>query len=121
MKYTSLTFAAALTCSASAFSPSFVPVGRNDAAAATTAHVLSRFSSSTALEMARKPFISGNWKLNPTTVEEAEKLASGIASSITDKSPDADVAIFVPYVFIGAAQAAKAADSKLMVGAEVRQ
>lgn len=120
MKYTSLTFAAALTCSASAFSPSFVPVSLNDAAATTTT-ALSRFSSSTALEMARKPFISGNWKLNPTTVEEAEKLASGIASSITDKSPDADVAIFVPYVFIGAAQAAKAADSKLMVGAEVRQ
>jgi triosephosphate isomerase (TIM) len=111
MKYTSLTFAAALLlASASAFSPSFV----------RTVHRGASASSSLALDMARKPFISGNWKLNPTTIEEAEKLAAGIAGSITDKSPDADVAIFVPYVFVGAAQS-KAADSSLMIGAEVRQ
>lgn len=71
--------------------------------------------SSTQLE-ARKPFISGNWKLNPQTKGEAVTLATDIASQITDDSPDAEVALFVPYVFIEAAMGA--VGSKLMVGAE---
>jgi len=65
---------------------------------------------------ARKPFISGNWKLNPQTKDEALTLAKGIASSITDNSPDADVALFVPYVFIESAMGA--VGGKLSVGAE---
>jgi len=64
----------------------------------------------------RKPFISGNWKLNPQTKAEAVELASGIASSITDATPEIDVALFVPYVFIESAMAA--VDGNLMVGAE---
>jgi len=71
--------------------------------------------SSTALN-ARKPFISGNWKLNPQSKDEALTLAKNIASSITDSSPDSDVALFVPYVFIESAMGA--VDSKLSVGAE---
>ena len=65
----------------------------------------------------RKPFITGNWKLNPNTREEAVELAKGIADSITDDSP-CDVALFVPFPFIEAAQ--NAAGDKLTVGAEVR-
>mmetsp|Transcript_50322 Transcript_50322/g.151539 ORF Transcript_50322/g.151539 Transcript_50322/m.151539 type:complete len:286 (-) Transcript_50322:189-1046(-) len=65
---------------------------------------------------ARKPFISGNWKLNPQTRDEAVTLATEIADSITDDSPDADVALFVPYVFIESAMAS--VGDKLMVGAE---
>jgi len=71
--------------------------------------------SSTQLE-ARKPFISGNWKLNPQTKGEALTLASDIAATITDDSPDAEVALFVPYVFIEAAMGA--VGDKLSVGAE---
>lgn len=72
----------------------------------------------TRLDMAsRRPFISGNWKLNPQSREEAVALASGIAASITSDSPDADVALFVPYVFIEAAM--NAVGGKLQVGAEV--
>ena len=73
-------------------------------------------SFSTGL-FARQPFISGNWKLNPQTKDEAVQLASDIASSITDSSPDAEVALFVPYVFIEAAQSASG--GKLQIGAEV--
>ena len=73
---------------------------------------------STQLEMARTPIISGNWKLNPQTRDEAVQLATDIAASITSDSPDAEVALFVPYVFIETAM--KACDGKLMVGAEVR-
>jgi triosephosphate isomerase len=58
-----------------------------------------KFTSSTQLS-ARKPFISGNWKLNPQTKDEALELAANIAASINEGSPDADVALFVPYVFI---------------------
>lgn len=65
---------------------------------------------------ARKPFISGNWKLNPQTRDEAVTLAKEIAGSITDDSPDADVALFVPYVFIESAM--DSVGDKLMVGAE---
>lgn len=71
--------------------------------------------SATQLD-ARKPFITGNWKLNPQTRDEAVQLAGDIAASITDASPDADVALFVPYVFLEAAMGA--AGDKLMVGAE---
>ena len=73
--------------------------------------------SSTALDMARKPFISGNWKLNPQTKDEAVALATEIAASIGPDSPDADVALFVPYVFIETAMAA--VGGKLEIGAEV--
>jgi len=65
---------------------------------------------------ARKPFISGNWKLNPQTKAEAVTLASDIASKITDSTPDVDVALFVPYVFIETAM--DASGEKLMIGAE---
>lgn len=70
-----------------------------------------------SLDMARKPFISGNWKLNPQSQGEAVTLASDIAASITPASPDADVALFVPYVFIG--DVMKSVGGKLLVGAEV--
>jgi triosephosphate isomerase len=61
--------------------------------------------------------MTGNWKLNPQTREEAATLASEIAAAIGPDSPDIDVALFVPYVFIEAAQ--KASGGSLMVGAEV--
>lgn len=71
----------------------------------------------TALFASRKPFISGNWKLNPQTKEEAIELASGIAKGITSETPDSDVALFVPYVFIESA-INTVGDSKLFIGAE---
>jgi len=74
-----------------------------------------RASSATRL-YERKPFISGNWKLNPQSKDEAIALASGIADSITESSPDAEVAVFVPYVFIETAQSA--VGGKLSIGAE---
>mmetsp|Transcript_28767 Transcript_28767/g.46714 ORF Transcript_28767/g.46714 Transcript_28767/m.46714 type:complete len:286 (+) Transcript_28767:32-889(+) len=72
-------------------------------------------TSSTQL-FGRTPFISGNWKLNPQTKDEAVTLATEIAASITADSPKADVALFVPYVFIESAMGA--VDGKLNVGAE---
>lgn len=73
-------------------------------------------ASSTQL-CARKPFISGNWKLNPQTKDEALKLADGIANSIDEGSPDADVALFVPYVFIESVM--ETVGDKIDIGAEV--
>ena len=64
----------------------------------------------------RKPFITGNWKMNPTTKQEAIELASGIAASVTPESPG-DVAIFVPYPFIEAVQSV--VGDRLLIGAEV--
>jgi len=64
----------------------------------------------------RKPFISGNWKLNPQTKDEALTLAKEISASITESSPDADIALFVPYVFIESAMST--VNGKLSVGAE---
>jgi hypothetical protein len=99
MKFFGITTAAALLSTASAFSPAFVT------------------RSTTALH-GRKPLISGNWKLNPQSKDEAIQLATDIAASITEKSPEADVALFVPYVFIEAAMGV--VDGKINVGAEVR-
>ena len=64
----------------------------------------------------RKPFITGNWKLNPSTKEEAIELATGIADATTDASPG-DVGLFVPFPFIETVQ--KIAGDKFVVGAEV--
>lgn len=91
----------ALTASVGAFSPSFG----------------TPFHSTSQLDATRKPFISGNWKLNPQTRDEALSLASEIASSINDDTPDADIALFVPYVFIESAMGS--VDGKINVGAEV--
>jgi triosephosphate isomerase len=66
---------------------------------------------------ARKPFISGNWKLNPDTKEEAIALGKEIAAAVTDATGDIDVALFVPYVFIEAAK--EAVGGKVSIGAEV--
>lgn len=62
--------------------------------------------------------LSGNWKLNPSTKEEALTLGKEIAASITADTPDVDVALFVPYVFIESAMGV--VDGKLSIGAEVR-
>lgn len=75
-------------------------------------------SSCMSLEMARKPFISGNWKLNPQTKTEAIKLANDIAASVTSESPDSDVAVFVPYPFIDSV--ISEVGSKIIIGGEVR-
>ena len=98
-----LCIASLLIGSAAAFSPSFSGIDNR--------------ISSTQLD-ARKPIISGNWKLNPSTKDEALKLGAEIAASITDDSPDAEVALFVPYVFIESTMGV--VDGKLSVGAEVR-
>lgn len=65
----------------------------------------------------RKPFITGNWKLNPQTKDEAIELAQGIADAVTPESPG-DVGLFVPFPFIESVQ--KTVGDKLIVGAEVR-
>jgi hypothetical protein len=64
----------------------------------------------------RKPFIAGNWKLNPETKAEAVKLAKDIAASVSAGSPG-DVSLFVPFPFIEAVQSA--VGDKISVGAEV--
>lgn len=73
----------------------------------------SRVSTSTQL-YERKPFITGNWKLNPNTKGEAIALAEDIASSVTSDSPG-DVALFVPFPFIETVQ--NICGDKITVGA----
>ncbi|KAL7512010.1 hypothetical protein ACHAXN_008997, partial [Cyclotella atomus] len=101
LKATMKLLLASLLASATAFSPSIT----------TPQHSL----SATRLE-ARKPFISGNWKLNPSTKDEALALGKQIAASITADTPDVDVALFVPYVFIESTMGV--VDGKLSIGAE---
>ena len=83
---------------------------------AFTAPLQSHQSVETAL-FARKPFITGNWKLNPSTKQEAVQLGTEIANAVTS-SGHADVGLFVPFPFIEAVQ--EAVGDKLSVGAEVR-
>mmetsp|Transcript_28069 Transcript_28069/g.41336 ORF Transcript_28069/g.41336 Transcript_28069/m.41336 type:complete len:298 (-) Transcript_28069:135-1028(-) len=71
--------------------------------------------TSTSLD-ARKPYITGNWKLNPTTKDEAVTLATGIADAVSGSSPG-DVALFVPYPFIEAVKTA--VGDKVEIGAEL--
>jgi triosephosphate isomerase len=91
-----LSFAA----SAAAFAPQKADFGR----------------AATRLFSVRKPFITGNWKLNPQTKQEAIELATGIADAVGPSSPG-DVALFVPFPFLEAVQ--QTVGDKLSVGAEV--
>ncbi len=74
--------------------------------------------STQLLASARKPFITGNWKLNPQTRDEAVQLAKEISNAVGSETGDIDVALFVPYVFIESAM--KAVEGKVQIGAEVR-
>jgi hypothetical protein len=106
-----------LTCLLGGASASFIVVAPSSSSSSssdrTTSQLTRLFSS-----VSRKPFITGNWKLNPSTRQEAVDLATGIANSITSESP-CDVALFVPFPFIGAVS--DAVGGKLIVGAEVCQ
>lgn len=103
MKVAAVSLLAALG-SAAAFSPSGPSFG------------VSRSAVSSTELFERKPFITGNWKLNPQSKDEAVELAKGIASSITSDSP-CDAALFVPFPFIESVM--EAVDGKLKVGAEM--
>lgn len=74
------------------------------------------FGSSTQLFGKRKPFITGNWKLNPATKAEAISLAQDIVASVHADTPG-DVGLFVPFPFIEAVQ--NVCGDKITVGAEV--
>jgi Triosephosphate isomerase len=78
-------------------------------------------ATTTALHVSnRRPFISGNWKLNPQTRNEAIQLASDIANMVSDTTKQSiDIALFVPYVFIESTM--NVVQDKLMIGAEVRK
>ena len=87
---------------------------------ATTSGFVARHSNAGRVSLTelyeRKAFITGNWKLNPQSKEEAIELATGVAAAVTPDSP-CDVGIFVPFPFIEAVQ--KCVGDKLVVGAEV--
>ena len=80
--------------------------------------IITSLAAAAAAVQKRRPFISGNWKLNPQTREEAIQLATDIAASVQhDTTPAADIALFVPYVFIESTM--NVVQNKLMIGAEV--
>ena len=90
-------------------------LGAVDAFVPTRVPQLPAPTATELLATTRKPFITGNWKLNPSTKEEAVELASGVASQAVDAA--ADVAIFVPYPYIESVL--KVTRNKVNVGAEV--
>jgi triosephosphate isomerase (TIM) len=70
----------------------------------------------------REPFITGNWKMNPSSKQEAIALATDIAASLKTATRDdelsCDVALFVPFPYLESVQ--NAVGDKLIVGAQVR-
>jgi len=75
--------------------------------AASGAAPRSARAASLSLEMARVPFIAGNWKMNPTSVDEAMTLAKAIADG--KGSSKAEVAICVPHPYLDACRDSLAA------------
>jgi len=79
--------------------------------------VATNFGASSATQLfERKPFITGNWKLNPSTKNEAMALAQDIAATLKPTSP-ADIALFVPFPFIETVQ--NIVGDRISVGAEM--
>lgn len=64
--------------------------------------------------MSRTPYVGGNWKLNPSTLDDARALAAAVADLPT---PSATVACFVPAPYLGAVGAALKG-SAVLLGAE---
>jgi hypothetical protein len=82
-------------------------------------HTSILFAATTAPHK-RQPFITGNWKLNPATKDEAIQLARDIAASVNHENANAGggpVALFVPFPFIECVQ--NIVGNKIVVGAEV--
>jgi len=76
-------------------------------------------SGISSLSMAeRRPFIAGNWKMNPNTIEQAKDLAKAIAEGA--KTSPAQVGLMVPHVFLyGVDNEIKAIkDSNVELGAQ---
>lgn len=67
----------------------------------------------------RKPFITGNWKLNPATKKEAIQLAKDITTHVAANADGTkpDVALFVPFPFIESVQ--KVCGDLITIGAEM--
>jgi triosephosphate isomerase len=72
-------------------------------------------SSHTALFAGRTPLICGNWKLNPSTIQEAVDLAAGISNSVP--SDKRDVILFVPFPFLDSVQ--QVVGNSVKVGAQM--
>jgi len=51
------------------------------------------------LEMARDSCMAGNWKMNPSSLEEAVALAEEVVAA--SESAPGDFAVFVPYPYLG--------------------
>ena len=78
-------------------------------------------ASPSFLPATRRPFIAGNWKMNPSTLPDAVSLARSISSSVTPSTP-CDVCVFAPMPFIDACRTAAGASgegSGLDIGAEL--
>jgi triosephosphate isomerase (TIM) len=65
---------------------------------------------------ARRPYITGNWKLNPLTKSEAIALAKATADAINWRTT-ADVALFVPFPFLEGVK--DAVNDRITIGAQV--
>jgi hypothetical protein len=87
MKFHNILSVLSVLGSASAFAPTLTT---------TTTNSRRQPTGTLSLQAERKPLISGNWKLNPQTKDEAVTLAADIAAAIGPDTPDADVALFVP-------------------------
>jgi len=64
----------------------------------------------------RRPFIAGNWKMNPTSLEEAKTLAAKVAE-LTKENTEVEMAVFAPHPFIYPV-AKELEGSNVVVGAE---
>ena len=107
------TITAAMLLLSSSSVQSFQPTLSTLSTVSSSYSITAMFAETTT----RRPFISGNWKLNPQTRDEAVQLATEIGQAVTSTSPDSDIALFVPYVFIESTM--NAVQDKLMIGAEV--
>merc|ERR1712166_75042 len=77
----------------SAFTGSPAPMLRGASVRQTKASGISSLSMAD-----RRPFIAGNWKMNPETLDEAKVMAKAIADAA--KSSNAQVALMVPHPFM---------------------
>mmetsp|Transcript_21368 Transcript_21368/g.27622 ORF Transcript_21368/g.27622 Transcript_21368/m.27622 type:complete len:288 (+) Transcript_21368:79-942(+) len=79
-------------------------------------HIQSSSRGDLSLE-ARKSIMAGNWKMNPTTIDEAFDLATGVAAASADLKDDVEVVVIPSHPFLVPVKE-KIEGSKVKLGAQ---
>ena len=76
------------------------PINSPSATTTSSAIVQSSTNINNHIQHDRRPIVAGNWKLNPSTKEEAIDLLTGLKKGLTPATASSDILIFPPLPYL---------------------